>query len=56
VVECILKKMMLNRSRVFCGMGFNNLGFVAGGGVGVVVLLCCWVIIGRLEGDLNYVV
>jgi hypothetical protein len=33
-MECMLKKVMLNRSRVCCGMGFNNLGFGAGGGGG----------------------
>ena len=56
MVKCMLKKVALNRSVVFCGMGFNNLGFVAREVVGVVLLLCCWVIIGRLESDLNYVV
>jgi hypothetical protein len=34
VIECALKNVMLNRSKVFCGIGFNNLGFVAGGGSG----------------------
>lgn len=42
MVECMLKKVTLNRSRVFCGMGFNNLGFVArggGGGCAIIMLL-----------------
>jgi hypothetical protein len=43
MIECMLKNMMLNRSKVFCGMGFNSLGFVArGGGGGRAIIYVVW--------------
>jgi hypothetical protein len=56
-VECVEKNILLNRSNLFWGMGFNNLGCVGVGvgGGGVVLVWYYWEEIKRLGSGLSCV-